>query len=431
MRVFVVLLLWAFLTAPVSAAVLVLDKVDTNAKIIALTVEEVVTTQKLEQILDICKKEDIHLTVFSASSFITDNIEIIKRAQAMGIEFGVSGTKRQSWEALSYEDIIKDIEQADAALSNAIGSSARLVRPPFGYYNNKLIRVMEEEDRRYILVRGISTGDWPVTNAQYIADKVVSSLSNGGIININLYKQSSLDALPMVIQQAKANGYRFLTVSEMISSVKPPKEEVVKNQRYFEVISRVDNPHKPAISLTFDDSGSYYQVTKLLSVLKKNFITGTFFVSGEWALQSPELVRAIAADGHEIANHSYSHAVFTRLDNREIEIEIKKTEQAIIEATGKPPVKYFRPPYGDYNDRVSKVLENIGYEAVVLWDVDTMDWSGVSAAEIITNVEKNALKGSIILFHIHGKNTAEALDTIIPDLKSKGYLLTNLSDLRI
>ncbi len=88
----------------------------------------------------------------------------------------------------------------------------------------------------------------------------------------------------------------------------------------------------------------------------------------------------------------------------------------------------FRPPYGDYNDTVIQVCEEMGY-IPIQWSVDSMDWKGLSAGEINQRVLNQVDNGAIVLFHNNGENTAEALKTILPQLKSKGYAILPIGEM--
>ena len=181
--------------------------------------------------------------------------------------------------------------------------------------------------------------------------------------------------------------------------------------------------------MTFDDGGSGYSVNSILEALRNNGIHATFFVSGEWADNNSSLIQKIAEDGHEIANHSYSHPMLSWLSAEDIEKELLSTEAAIKKAIGYAPQRYFRPPYGDYNAAVADIIRQLGYEAIILWDVDTRDWSGIAPQTIVDRVVDQVSGGSIVLFHLHARGTPDALFSLIPELKARGYILTTVGDL--
>jgi peptidoglycan/xylan/chitin deacetylase (PgdA/CDA1 family) len=252
-------------------------------------------------------------------------------------------------------------------------------------------------------------------------------------------------ALPRIVHQLNLDGYRMLTVSELIKKekvpeppkpvvpVQPPKAvdppQIVKIPAPYDVFNRLPT-NAPYVALTFDDSGSAWQVKKILDILRESGVKATFFLLGQWAEANPDLVRLIAADGHEIANHTYSHPYLAWLNEDEIRNEIGTAQQILKDLSG-TQVRLFRPPYGSYNSSVVGVVREMGFGGFILWDVDSRDWTGSSAGTMVYRVEGGVTNGSIVLFHLHGANTAPALSEIIPDLKERGYMFTTISSMLV
>jgi peptidoglycan/xylan/chitin deacetylase (PgdA/CDA1 family) len=182
------------------------------------------------------------------------------------------------------------------------------------------------------------------------------------------------------------------------------------------------------IALTFDDEGTATRIKAILSALDRANAHATMFLNGFWIEKNKELVRRMDAAGHEIANHSYSHRNFTMLEPVEIQRELARTNAAIA-AAGVRPGPLFRPPYGSINLKVLYAAGNAGFTYAVLWSIDTKDWEGRSAGQIAETVLSQAKPGAIVLFHLHGENTAAALPGIIAELKSKGYSFVTVSQL--
>ena len=153
----------------------------------------------------------------------------------------------------------------------------------------------------------------------------------------------------------------------------------------------------------------------------------TFFVVGSWVDKYPDSVKALADAGHEVMNHSDTHPHLTRLGAAEIEAEVNACADKIEAVTGKRP-DLLRPPYGDYNDAVIKTLRGLGIYTIQ-WDVDSLDWKGVSAEKITERVLRGVKDGSIVLFHNAGENTAQALPGILAELQSRGYEIVPVSEL--
>ncbi|HHV29038.1 polysaccharide deacetylase family protein [Acetivibrio mesophilus] len=184
-------------------------------------------------------------------------------------------------------------------------------------------------------------------------------------------------------------------------------------------IYSVDYPEKK-IALTFDCAWGSEDIPDILNTLREQDVKATFFIIGVWAEKNPDAVKMISDEGHDIANHSYSHYKMASLNNSAIKSEILKCDSALKKITGKD-VDLFRPPYGDYNNDVVRIARELNHYTIQ-WDVDSLDWKpGITADEIKNRVLKNVGNGSIILFHNDTKHTAKILPEIITSLKEKGY----------
>lgn len=196
------------------------------------------------------------------------------------------------------------------------------------------------------------------------------------------------------------------------------------------VVIKSGDKSQNRIALTFDCGGSESGVTlDILEVLSKDKVKGTFFLTGAWAEKFPELAKAIVAGGHEIGNHSYSHPDFTKIGNEAIKQEIRKGGEVIKDITGSGTKPLIRYPYGAYNIRVLNLAGGTGYTHSIHWSLDTIDWKQPSVQFIVDRVLQSAKAGDIILFHIHGHNTAKASQQFIPALLDQGFQLVTVSEL--
>ena len=186
---------------------------------------------------------------------------------------------------------------------------------------------------------------------------------------------------------------------------------------------------KPRISISFDAAWGNDDTAKILETLKKHNVKATFFMTGGWIEKYPEDVKAIAAGGHDLGNHSENHKQMSTLSAQECKEEIMKPHEKVKQLTGKDMI-LFRPPYGDYNDNLIRVTRECNYYPIQ-WDVDSLDWKDYDAATTIRRVTKHKHlgNGSIILCHNGAKHTAEALDQLLTTLKQKGYTLVPISEL--
>lgn len=183
------------------------------------------------------------------------------------------------------------------------------------------------------------------------------------------------------------------------------------------------------ISISFDAAWGNEDTREILDILKKNNVRATFFMTGEWIEKYPEDVKAIAADGHDLGNHSMNHKQMSTISAEECTAELQEPHNMIKELTGVDMI-LFRPPYGDYNNTLIETAESLGYYTIQ-WDVDSLDWKDYGVDSIIDTVcnHKHIGNGSIILMHNGAKFTADALDSVINALKEKGYEFVPISEL--
>ncbi len=181
------------------------------------------------------------------------------------------------------------------------------------------------------------------------------------------------------------------------------------------------------VALSFDAAWGNEDTQQLIDILNKYKINTTFFVVGDWVDKYPESVKALSDNGNEVMNHSLNHAHFSSLSSDEIVADITACNEKIAAITGVTPT-LFRCPYGEYDDHVVSAVTGMGMTAVQ-WNIDSLDWKGISAEEIQKRVLKNIEPGSIILFHNAAENTPEALPGIIESLLADGYKIVPISQI--
>jgi len=192
-------------------------------------------------------------------------------------------------------------------------------------------------------------------------------------------------------------------------------------------ISRGDH-ESPMIALTFDDAPHPEYVPRLLALFRAENVKVTFFLVGEQLKLFPDVARAIAADGHEIGNHSLNHRNLGRAGASLVETEIGGMQQLIKETVATTPTLY-RPPFGNTNSEAKRLCER-EHLSIILWDVDTDDWRAATTREmIVRNVLDNATSGSIVLFHATHQKTVEAVSELIPILRQRGLEFVTVSRL--
>lgn len=181
------------------------------------------------------------------------------------------------------------------------------------------------------------------------------------------------------------------------------------------------------VAITFDAAWGADDTHQIINVLEEYNAKATFFVLGDWVDRFPESILAFHNAGHTIANHSDSHADMTKLDRTGMLREIEACNNKIEGLTGKRPT-LFRAPSGAYNNQTVEVVEELGMYCIQ-WDVDSLDYKGISAAEITDRVLSKVQNGSILLFHNDVENTPFALADILKQLVDRGYTFVTVNEL--
>ncbi|HEU5028818.1 MAG TPA: polysaccharide deacetylase family protein [Spirillospora sp.] len=189
---------------------------------------------------------------------------------------------------------------------------------------------------------------------------------------------------------------------------------------------RVDCLRAKCVALTFDD-GPAESTGRLLDILAAHHVRATFFIVGEQAAKFPELVRREHEAGHQIADHSYTHADLGRASTKKIMSELTRTQEAIRRASGFTPTM-LRPPYGSLSKRLTAITTRMGL-AQVLWTVDPLDWEHHDTKYVERRVLKAVRPGYIVLMHDIHPTTVAAVPTIIEKLAAQGYSFVTVPEL--
>ena len=189
--------------------------------------------------------------------------------------------------------------------------------------------------------------------------------------------------------------------------------------------------NKPEMALTFDDGPDPVFTPQILDLLKKYGINATFFLLGQNIEKYPDMAKRIAAEGHVIGNHTYDHPKSVDLSLTDFVQQLQKTDEIIQKLIGYRP-KFFRPPYGSIKEDQLQWTNEQG-KMVIQWSIDTLDWQGLPATNIVDTVLTNALPGSIILQHnaagVPLQGSVEALDQFIPGLQQKEVRFVTLPEM--
>jgi probable sporulation protein (polysaccharide deacetylase family) len=167
-------------------------------------------------------------------------------------------------------------------------------------------------------------------------------------------------------------------------------------------------------------------IPDMLDTFDRYNIKITFFIGGSWAKRHPEVLKMIAARGHEIGNHTYSHPHPNSISREQNIEQITRAEDLIKELTG-IKTSLYAPPYGEYNDMVLKAAADTGY-TTIMWSIDTIDWKRPPEDVLINRVMKKVHNGAIILMHPTDP-TNKAMPKLVQDIQAKGYTISTVSSI--
>jgi peptidoglycan/xylan/chitin deacetylase (PgdA/CDA1 family) len=186
------------------------------------------------------------------------------------------------------------------------------------------------------------------------------------------------------------------------------------------------------VALTFDDGPNPIYTNQILDLLAKYNAKATFFVIGERAKQYPEILKREVKEGHEVANHTYSHRYDFDNSPAKLNSELEQSAKLIKNITGYKPTLY-RPVAGYYNDLILNTAIKNGYRVVLWsWTQDTRDWSCPGINKITNNVILDIKPGDITIFHDSGGDRSQtvcALENILKYLSSQGFKCVTVSEL--
>lgn len=191
-------------------------------------------------------------------------------------------------------------------------------------------------------------------------------------------------------------------------------------------IYNVDTTQKQ-VAISFDAAWGADKTKDIIEILKEYNCTATFFLVGFWVEDYPQEAKAIADAGLEIGTHSNTHPDMVKLDRATMKSELETSMKKIKDATGKD-VNLFRAPFGSYNNALLETAESLNLKTIQ-WDVDSLDWKGLSASEITSRVISRVKNGSIILMHNNSDHVLDGLRLILNRLTVAGYKVTSVGEL--
>ena len=181
------------------------------------------------------------------------------------------------------------------------------------------------------------------------------------------------------------------------------------------------------LALTYDDGPNDPHTLRLLEVLARHGVHGTFFLIGKYVQQRPDIVREVVKAGHVIGNHTFTHPLLTFKSPNELRLQLENCDRALSDAIGEHS-NLFRPPFGGRRPAVLGIARQLGLNPI-MWNVTGYDWNAPSAEHIERKVTSGVRGGDVILLHDGGHRefganrsyTVTATDRLISRYKAEGY----------
>ncbi|MFA5536920.1 MAG: polysaccharide deacetylase family protein [Bacillota bacterium] len=213
-----------------------------------------------------------------------------------------------------------------------------------------------------------------------------------------------------------------------------PQREIIDLATEFPgIVFNQGSQEEKIIALTFDDGPDDDTTVQVLDVLKKHKIKATFFVIGKRIEEAKDVFQRMVDEGHVVGSHSWSHPDLVKLNEKGVEEELIRVEELVSKIAGYK-MSLFRSPYGSLTRENVKQIADLGYK-IIAWNVDSLDWKGLSKAEVQTNILENLRNGSIVLQHSAGgpgedlSGSVQALPVIIDTLQKEGYKFVTVPEL--
>ncbi|WP_346331562.1 polysaccharide deacetylase family protein [Prosthecobacter sp. SYSU 5D2] len=188
------------------------------------------------------------------------------------------------------------------------------------------------------------------------------------------------------------------------------------------------NITEKVVAMTFDDGPHPSLTPKLLDILKERNIKCTFFVIGKQVKMYPAIIKRMIAEGHEVANHTWTHASLTSRSDAQIRSELQQSEDALVSVANYRP-QLIRPPYGAINTRIKQLMfSEFGY-STIMWSVDPQDWRRPGVSVVTSRLVNGAHPGAIMLAHDIHPPTIQAMPGMFDQLLAKGYQFVTVSQL--
>lgn len=418
-----------------------ISMVYTTKRELALSFNGMGDAQTMKQLLDALDAYHIKATFFLPGMRVAEEPDIAQDILARGHEIENNTLNGLDMSKLSYEQIYNEIRLSNQVIAKETGVTPKYVRTKSGDFTDDVRLAAAHNGQSAVISYSLFLHNWQNETEQQKKNYLRKYINRGGIITLDTEENTHIvDTIPLLVEAASDVGYDFVTLGELVEQggERQPLEAIEgydaaqinpNNLAKYNLIYRQETSKKQ-VTLSFDDWGTDYTITKILDILDKYHIKASFFLRADGVEKNPNLARAIAEAGHDVGNHTYSHPVLSTITPTQLQEEVVKAHQVITEAIQEKPALLFRPPTGSINETEAGNIAATGYKTIVNYDVDPTDWDKEQTADdIVKAVTAQAQNGSIILLHLLDDiHTIEALPRVIESLERKGFTFVKMTD---
>lgn len=378
----------------------------------------------------ILRKYGYTATIFLISSWLDQpgkygamSWDQVKAMAREGMQFGAHTVSHPNLLKLPLRQVLEEMTESRAAIEAHVGQPVKALAYPYGLFNSdiKLLAQRAGYEAAVTTIQGYANDPVPDTMA-------IKRIRVMGTYSLDDFVRRLYYPVTLALSEEARPSLLPDSHSELIlgSRLWRALESRLVSAFYPRIVVRGD-PSRKLIALTFDDGPKAGITPWLLDILDEYGVRATFFVTGVMAERNPDLVREMAARGHVIGNHTYTHADLTGLTREGIFNELQNTRMVVRGITNRT-VSLFRPPGGAVSRLVIETAARAGF-TTVLWTINADDVALRDPAAIAGRVLKQAENGAIVLLHDGTSATIEALPAIIVGLRRMGYRLVTVDQM--
>ncbi len=419
----------------------VLSYIYTTKRSFAVVISGMSDKNSMETILSALDKYEMKALFFLPAMRVAEEPDIAKEILDRGHSIGNNGLEGKDLTKYSYDEISAQLKKANGVISQEAGVTPGFLWNMGGKYNDEVL-IAAKACGLQLVTYNINLQNWEGKTSAEVQSYLENKITRGGIIALSANDlNTALNTLDLIEKVQTEMGYSVQPLQYLLDNQyerKPLKEipgwDAAKinpdyeNAEYDIVYNGLRD--RKIVCLSFDDWGCDYSITRILDELDQRGVKATFFLRGNGPEANPNLAKAIAESGNDVANHTYTHPVLTTLTSRQIQEQVVKCHQVLTEAIQEQPKLLFRPPTGEISEMAAHAIAATGYKDISLYDISPLDWTKIPSAQIVDYIKKNATNGSVIVMHLMIElDTYKALPEIIEYLQQQGYTIMPMSEL--